>query len=129
MGKKIFCIGIFSPDDINKNVFVDKIDVIQKGDHLGFTFQDNFPDVYDLELIQQNVSFDEYLLWSVFNGPSEYCGQRDITVKTYRNIVVVLGKKHKNLISVAYKLKFSGNLESDFRTFYSVVSAFENICL
>ena len=98
---------------------------MERGNRIIFVFRDSIPDVYDFELIQQHVSFEECVYWSWSNRDPELFASNNLVVKRHRDILAVF-KQNGKLINVVHKLKFSGNLESDFRTFYSIFSAVKN---
>ena len=84
-----------------------------------FSFSDGVPDVYDLQFIQENITIIQNtpIIWSWTNMSSS------VFARWIREISLIYAEEN-SLTSFTYTLNFSGSLESDFRTFYSICSAF-----
>ena len=88
-----------------------------------FIFQ-NVPNMDDLQLISLYCKHSRFIEWSVTYNPSYILSNETYIYKTRYFSLVVMGKKIQKICKFWMTFQFQGNLESDFRTFYSFLGAF-----
>ena len=104
------------------NILSDKTHIIARTYFSSFEFYDDTPDVNDLQIIQNYVNFSEEtkLQWVTFSPFS--CR---VTYYKHSRSFISGFTQNKQLGYFCYNFKFSGNLECDFRTFYSIFCAYD----
>ena len=125
MPTRKFYLGHISNSTINSLLFeknrLSNVSIL-KGEHKSLIQFHNVPDEYDLQVIQENICFEKNTIiqWGMLSLDIPSSG---LVFEQNRLFSLSFDSKGK-LHYIFQKFVPSGNLESDFRTFYSFCSAY-----